>query len=195
VTRIWASVTSRDDYSADLEVFVDHLGLSDAVLLGNSLGGVNAYQFAARCPEKVRALVVEEIGAEVWDDLSFILAWEGTIATREALVERVGPRFLPYLQDPFRHTPAGWSLASDRRDIVESGKSLAGDHWNDWLATSRPALLLRGRDSRVTTRADLEQMALRRPNTTLKVLDGGHIIHVDDPAGFVGAVSGFLRDL
>jgi esterase len=182
VTRIWASVTSRDDYSADLEVFVDHLGLSDAVLLGNSLGGVNAYQFAARCPEKVRALVVEEIGAEVWDDLSFILAWEGTIATREA-------------QDPVRHTPAGWSLASDRRDIVESGKSLAGDHWNDWLATSRPALLLRGRDSRVTTRADLEQMALRRPNTTLKVLDGGHIIHVDDPAGFVGAVSGFLRDL
>lgn len=189
------STYTRGDYIADLEAFVDHLGLGDAVLLGNSLGGVNAYQFAARHPDRVRGLIVEDIGAEVWDDLSFVLAWEGRFATREALVERVGPRFLPYLQDSFRQTADGWGLAFDPRDVVESGRCLAGDYWNDWLATSCPTLLLRGRDSRVTTQTATEEMAVRRPNTSLRVLDGGHITHVDDPAGFADAVREFLRNL
>ena len=64
-----ASSYSRNDYISDLEAFVDHLGLTNFILLGNSLGGVNAYQFAARNPTKVRGLIVEDIGAEVWDDL------------------------------------------------------------------------------------------------------------------------------
>src|SRR5450432_3987568 len=72
-----APTYTRDDYLHDLEAFVEHLTLSYAVLLGNSLGGVNAYQFAARHPEKVRGLIIEDIGAEVRDDLSFVLAWEG----------------------------------------------------------------------------------------------------------------------
>ncbi len=95
---------TRDDYIGDLEAFIDHLGVSDPVLLGNSLGGVNAYQFAARHPERVRGLIIEDIGAEVWDDLSFVLAWQGLFPTQEALAERVGPRLLPYLQDSFRET-------------------------------------------------------------------------------------------
>jgi esterase len=122
--------------------------------LGNSLGGVNAYQFAARHPEKVRGLVIEDIGA---GDLSIVLAWEGEFATRELLAERVGPRFLPYLQGSFRETPAGWKLAFDPRDIVASGKGIWGDHWPDWLGSKCPALLIRGTDSRVTSQAAAER--------------------------------------
>ena len=190
-----APTYTRDDYLEDLEAFLEHLGVHGVVLLGNSLGGVNAYQFATRHPQVVRGLIVEDIGAEVWDDLGFVLAWEGCFPSREALVEQVGPRFLPYLHDSFRQTPAGWRLAFDPQDIVASGKWLAGDHWHDWLATDCPALLLRGRDSRVTTQAAVEQMTSRRPNTRLAVLDGGHALHVDNPAGVADAVKEFLRDL
>lgn len=185
---------TRDDYLSDLEAFFEHLGCSRAVLLGNSLGGVNAYQFAARHPERVRCLIIEDIGAEVWDDLSFVLAWEGEFATREDLIERVGPRFLPYLEPSFRQTPAGWKLAFDPRDIVKSGKCLSGDHWQDWLASQCPALLIRGSSSRVTTQQGAETMASRRPNTRLRVLDGGHVTHCDDPAGFTATVREFLQD-
>ena len=66
--------------------------------------GSIAYQLAARHPEEVSGFVIEDIGAEVWDDLSFVFAWEGLFPTREALAERVGPRLLPYLQDSFRET-------------------------------------------------------------------------------------------
>jgi pimeloyl-ACP methyl ester carboxylesterase len=190
-----APTYTRDDYIGDVEAFLEHLGVGDAVVLGNSLGGVNAYQFAARHPRMVRGLIVEDIGAEVRDDLGFVLAWEGCFPSREALAERVGPRFLPYLKDSFRQTPGGWTLAFDPQDIVASGKWLAGDYWHDWLATGCPALVIRGRDSRVTTQTAAEQMASRRPNTQLIVLDGGHALHVDNPAGVADAVKEYLRDL
>jgi esterase len=190
-----APTYTRDDYLADLGALLEHLGLDEVVLLGNSLGGVNAYQFAARHPGMVRGLIVEDIGVEIRDDLSFVLAWEGRFATREALVERVGPRLLPSVADSIRHFPDGWGLAFEPRDIVESGRCLAGDYWADWLATTCPTLLLRGRDSRMTKQDALEAMAERRPNTSLRVLDGGHVLHVDDPSGFTDAVREFLRGL
>lgn len=50
---------SRQGYIADAVAVLDHLGLGTAVVLGHSLGGVNAYQLAARYPERVLALVIE----------------------------------------------------------------------------------------------------------------------------------------
>ncbi len=186
---------TREAYLGDVAALVAHLGVDTAVLLGNSLGGVNAYQFAARHPDQVSALVVEDIGAVVADDTRFALAWGGTYPSREALAERIGPRFMPYLVDAVRETPAGWQLAFDPRDTVASQGQLNGDYWADWLATTCPALLIRGRESRVTTPAVVEQMAARRPNTRLVTLEGGHVVHRDNPTGFTSAVQAFLRDL
>lgn len=186
---------TREAYIDDVLALFTHLGLDTAVLLGNSLGGVNAYQFAARHPERVRALIIEDIGAVMADDTSFALAWGGTFPSRAALAERVGPQFLPYLEDAFRETPAGWELAFDPRDTVASQGQLNGDHWADWLATECPALLIHGRDSRLTTPEMIEQMAARRPNTRAVTLDGGHVLHVDNPAGFADAAEDFLQHL
>ncbi|MFF7099894.1 alpha/beta fold hydrolase [Streptomyces nigra] len=66
---------SREGYIADATALLTHLGLERPVVLGHSLGGVNAYQFAARHPGLVRALVIEDIGTEIDDDLSFCLSW------------------------------------------------------------------------------------------------------------------------
>ena len=190
-----ASSYSRADYLADIEALFAHLHLPHAVLLGSSLGGVNAWQFAARHPQKVTALIIEDIGATVADDISFILSWSGPFATREALAAAIGERFAPYLTHSFRKTPEGWSLAFEPRELVVSQQQLCGDHWADFLATTCPALLIRGRESRVTSAEQLEQMALRRPNTTLVTLNGGHILHDDDPTAFHIAVRGFLDSL
>ena len=190
-----ASSYTRDDYIQDMKALFEHLHLNQAVVLGSSLGGANAYQFAAHHPQQVLGLIIEDIGAEVRDDISFVLAWEGQFSTREALAERVGPRFLPYLEDSFRKTSDGWSLAFNVSDMVESQKQLCGDHWQDWLATTCPALLLRGRESRVTTQEEMEQMVSRRPNTRFETLDGGHILHVDNLPAFVTAVRNFQHEL
>jgi esterase len=186
---------TRADYLGDLSALFDHLGLSNAVLLGNSLGGANAYQFAARHPDKVRALIVEDIGAEIENDTSFALAWEGTFTTKDDLAQRIGPRFLPYLEDSIRQTANGWKLAFEPREMLISQSHLNGNYWQDWLASTCPALLLRGKQSRVTTQEQFEQMAARRPNTQLQYLDGGHVLHQDSPAAFAHAVRAFLKSL
>jgi len=185
----------RDDYLGDIAALCEHLSLRSPVLLGNSLGGVNAYQYAARRPDRVRALVVEDIGAVVADDQSFVLAWAGTFPTRDELAARIGPRLLPYLTDAFRETRDGWRLAFEPGEMVASQRELNGDHWADWLASTCPALLIRGRDSRLTRADHLEEMAARRPGTRLVALDGGHVVHADNPDAFGKLVRSFLRDL
>jgi esterase len=186
---------TRADYLGDLLALLDHLRLGNAVLLGNSLGGVNAYQFAALHPAKVTAIIIEDIGVVIADDTSFALAWSGTFPTREELEKVVGPRFLPYLRDSIRQVNRGWRLAFDASDMVKSQACINGDHWNDWLASRCPALLIRGKDSRVTKAEHLAEMAARRPNTQLRTLEGGHVVHADDPQLFVAAVREFLQSL
>lgn len=190
-----ASTYTRGDYLDDLQGLFAHLGLERAVLLGNSLGGVNAYQFAARHPQNVRALIIEDIGAVIADDTSFALAWSGTFKTRNDLEERIGSRFLPYLKDSIRSVPDGWRLAFDPDEMAASQKAVNGDHWEDWLATTCPALLLRGKQSRVTTQQHMEEMATRRPHTLLRTLEGGHVIHFDNLPGFIANVREFLTSL
>jgi esterase len=190
-----ASSYTRADYIADLEALFAHLHLPRAVLLGNSLGGVNAFQFAALHPEEVTALIIEDIGATVSDDIGFILAWAGTFPTREALAARVGERFAPYFADSFQQTTAGWRLAFEPAEMLASQNQLIGDHWQDWLATTCPALLIRGRASRVTNADEIEQMTQRRPNTKLVTLEGGHVLHFEAPFAFNATVRGFLDSL
>ncbi len=186
---------TREDYLGDLTALFESLKIDQAVLLGNSLGGVNAFQFAARYPKRVRALVIEDVGAVNAADTSFTLAWGGVFPNREALTERIGERLLPYLLDSIRKTSVGWQLAFNPQEMVASQIQLNGDRWADWLASSCPTLLIRGRESRLTTQAHLEEMASRRPNTRLVTLDGGHIVHADNPSGFTETVQQFLRDV
>ncbi len=191
-----AATYTREDYAGDLKAFVAELRLSaPVVLLGNSLGGINALQFAARHPELTRGLILEDIAVEVSTDINFVRAWSGSFPTREALAERVGPRMLPYLEASFRETKEGWQLAFDPEEMVRSQEWLKGRYWEEWLSSSCPALVIRGKDSRVTAREEIEEMVRRRPNTRLVELPGGHVVHHDSPEAFAAEVRSFLDEL
>ncbi len=191
-----AASYTRQDYPSDLEAFFAELQVSaPVVLLGNSLGGINALQFAAKHPDLVRALIIEDIAVEVDADIGFVRAWSGTFPTRGALAVRIGPRLLPYLEDSFQESHDGWRLAFDPEDMVRSEEWLKGQYWQEWLSTSCPALATRGADSRVTTREQMEEMARRRPNTVFLELEGGHILHQDTPERFATELRSFLQSL
>ena len=186
---------TRAAYLDDILGLLDHLRIDRVVILGNSLGGANAYQFAARNPERVSALIVEDIGATISDDTSFALAWRGSYPTRDALEAKIGERLSPALAPSIREAADGWRLAFDPGDMVASQTELNGDHWDDWLASRCPALLIRGRESRVSDAALFDEMAVRRPNTQLVTLDGGHVVHFDNPDDFALTVANFLTGL
>jgi pimeloyl-ACP methyl ester carboxylesterase len=93
---------SREGYLADLQVLLDHLELERVALLGHSLGAINAYQFTARHPERVNALVNAEgpavLGLDGSNPFEFLLNLPYEAPTREALVAGLGPA-APYFSD------------------------------------------------------------------------------------------------
>ncbi|MFD0375852.1 alpha/beta fold hydrolase [Streptomyces sp. NPDC127112] len=185
---------SRDGYVEDAAAVLHHLGSGPAVVLGHSLGGVNAYHLAFRRPRLVRALVIEDIGAEVDGDLSFCLTWPHRTPTRAALLEALGGS-APHLTDAVREYGDGWGLAFHPEDMAASQRALNGDHWQAWLGSDCPALLVRGSRSGVLPAGHARAMAAGRPGTRLVELPAGHTVHATDPGGFAAAVRAFLDGL
>ncbi|MEU8435621.1 alpha/beta hydrolase [Streptomyces sp. NPDC029216] len=185
---------SREGYVDDAAALLAHLGLDRVVVLGHSLGGVNAYQLAAHHPHLVSALVIEDVGAEIDSDLSFCLRWPHRAPTRTALIEQLGDS-ARYLTDAVREHPDGWGLAFRPQDMVTSVGRVNGDHWADWLSTDCPALLVHGTRSDTLTAGHAKEMAARRPRTRLAELATGHTVHETDPEGFATTVRTFLDTL
>lgn len=183
----------NDRYVADALALLDHLGIDHAVLLGHSLGGVVAYRLAARRPERVRALIIEDIGAAVNDDLGFAAEWPRRMPTKEALIDALG-RLGPAFAYSMRQYEEGWGLPFVPEDMIRSQRKLNGSHWDDWLATGCPALLLHGMRSSCLSYGQAEEMARRRPNTKLVHLDAGHTIHFDAPDRYLEEIEQFLTE-
>jgi len=185
----------RSDYLADIEALFAHPSIESAVLLGHSLGGVNAYQFAAKHPEQTQALIIEDIGPTVSDDASFVRSWAGTFKDKSELEKRIGPRLLPYVQQSFRQTDEGWRLAFDPIDEDQSQRQLNGVHWRDWLASTCKALVIRGENSPITKETEIREMVERRGNSSLVTLPRGHVVHADNLHGFCRALNAFLASM
>ena len=186
---------SREGYVADAAAVVEALGLAPAVVLGHSLGGVNAYQLAARRPGLVRALVVVDAPADVashpdphgWDAIPERFS---SLADVRAAVP-----------DPYRLESAvehddGWGFRFVPADVTRSRHLLTGDHWEDWCGSDVPALLVHGHGSAVLPTAQAREMASRRPNTELvEIPDAAHTPQLETPEAFLAAVTAFLDRL
>jgi pimeloyl-ACP methyl ester carboxylesterase len=191
---------TREGYVADAVALLEHLGAGPAVVLGHSLGGLNAYQLAARHPELVSAIVVEDAGTEMGveggeNPFLFLSGCPYEAATREELIAGLGPAG-PMFADALRQLPDGsWRLPFHPQDMIDSEAQNEGDHWVDWQASDCPALLLYGARSPVVSAAQARAMVRCRPGTEAVEFDAGHFIHVDHPEGFARAVREFLNEV
>jgi pimeloyl-ACP methyl ester carboxylesterase len=186
---------SREGYLGDLQALLDHLALERIVLLGHSLGAINAYQFAARRPERVDALVDAEgpaaLGLEGANPLGFLLNLPYRAPSREALVTGLGPA-ASYFADRLREDADGsWRLPFHPQDMYDSEEQVHGDHWADWTATSCPALLVHGTDGVIATE-QVRAMVERRANTRAVELNADHFVYTNAPEAFTAAVRDFL---
>ncbi|WP_027941172.1 alpha/beta fold hydrolase [Amycolatopsis taiwanensis] len=189
---------SREGYLADLEALLDRLGLDRVVLLGHSLGAINAYQFAARHPERVSAFIDIEgpvrFGLEGSHPLAFLLNLTYEAPTRDALVASLGPA-APYFADRLRENPDGsWRLPFHPKDMYDSEEQVHGDHWADWTASTCPALIVHGTNG-VVPAEQVRAMVERRPGTVSAELNGDHFLLAGDPDGVATAVRAFLAGI
>lgn len=186
---------SRAGYLADILALLDHLGLERAVLLGHSLGGINAYQFAARHPERVEAFIDADgpasLGLDGHNPLGFVAALPYEAPTREELVGAMGPMADHFAALVRERADGSWGLPFHPLDIVESEDQVHGDHWADCLASTCPALLIRAAHG-VIPADQAAAMRARRPGTRMVELDTDHFAYANDPEGFAKAVNEFL---
>ena len=193
---------TREDYIEDIRDFMTKLNLAPAIILGHSLGGVNAYQFAARYPEMVKALIIEDIGVVINSSFTSSKSWPRRFpsmrAMRKFLVEYLMAEdtYDSYFQENAVECIDGWGFRFDCEHIAISREHLNGDWTKDWLATSCPALLLHGHKSWAVDTEQIRRMASARQHTRLvEFRQCGHTIHDQDSVGFLKAVKEFLKTL
>jgi pimeloyl-ACP methyl ester carboxylesterase len=202
-----------DTYVSDIESFTAVLGLDRFAIVGHSMGGTVAYTCAARHPDQVAALVIEDIGPGSSTDTSGaerILSemadtpprfgsmeevrayWRGIRPdiTEEALASRIDNTVRPARDGGFEWRLDMAGIAEARRTGDPAG---AVDLWSCVEALRCPTLVIRGARSDFLPVGTCEQMAQRQPLLRwTQVPEAGHYVHDDNPEAFTDLVRRFL---
>ncbi|MFD2444150.1 alpha/beta fold hydrolase [Bacillus sp. CGMCC 1.16607] len=189
---------SREAYIEDIKNFITTvLNKKSVVIIGHSLGGANAYQFASKYPELVKAMIIEDIGAEIEGDASYAEQFPNRVASLKELKDVIESRWkgsFRYFGESAFEDEHGWGFRFDSKGMIISQQNLNGSWWNEWTNTDCPTLLLHGKNSDVVNLSQIKKMKQVRKNTTIKVFEGcGHTIHDDNPLSFNNTVKNFLE--
>ncbi|MEU8005858.1 alpha/beta hydrolase [Catellatospora sp. NPDC049111] len=158
------SAYAIDQLVADVAGLLDVLGLKRVAVVGHSLGGVVAYLFAARFPERVEALVVEDAGL-------------------------MYPRTPVPPQRPAGELSFDWDAVLALRSQIDE----PDPRWRDEArAITVPTLLISGGPTSYVRQETITELAQALPHSELAVIDAGHMVHQDRPAEFTAAVRRFL---
>ncbi|HET7203506.1 MAG TPA: alpha/beta hydrolase, partial [Steroidobacteraceae bacterium] len=188
------------DFAADVDAFIEAMGLGPVVLVGHCMGATVAQRFAIDYPERLLGLVllgsraswhdqpeVEELGAYVSRmqdpvDPAFVREFQqGTVA------RPVSPPFLDTVVQESLKLPARvW-----RAVFVQGVQGV--DHTMLLGAIEAPTLVLCG-DRDTIAWSEQETLAARIRGAQRKTCpEAGHSMHWEDPAQFAEELVAFIR--
>ncbi|MTI31316.1 alpha/beta fold hydrolase [Xanthovirga aplysinae] len=188
----------------DLAEFIDDHQLHDPIIMGHSMGGKTAMEFAKKYPEKIQKLIVADIAPRqyplhhqlILKGLSSV-DLEGIKSRKEAdeqlanYVPGVGVRqFL--LKNLSRNTNGSFAwkinLQVIKREIANVGESLGKDVFFD-----KPTLFVRGAKSDYIRNEDeLLINSIFSHYQLVTIPDAGHWLHAERPAEFLKCLNDFL---
>lgn len=178
--------------------------------MGLSMGGMVSFVFAAAHPERVRRLMVLDIGPEIAPvgarNLAAAAAGSDVFAsedeafaqaraanprpTDETLRHRVrhNLRSMPDGTLTFKHDKALRSQPSAWLELT------ADQLWAAWRSVRCPVLLVRGEDSDILAAETAQRMLAENPNAAFaSIPDCGHSITLDSPPGLLDALNPWLQ--
>lgn len=193
---------SREAYAADAAVLLRSLGIDHAVVVGQSMGGVNAIVLAARHPDLVSGLVIVEADASPSPGLSESIArwldhWPVPFRTREEAVSFFGGDSL-YARtwaEVLALAPDGLRPNFNRPDMLASVADMEYvDRWEQWLSIRCPALLVAG-TAGLARRDEMQRMAEATGATYLEIEGAGHDLHLEAFDEWASVLETFLRQI
>lgn len=195
---------TTEDYASDVTALMSQLDLNDAILLGGSTGGRVALAAAAMNPERVSALIMEDVGAvrppsiaqgfttqlERGDpEFDTVEEWAASLqgqnqrtpARHFLHLARHGTRPLPNGKLGLKRDPA---LLDDMRPL---------ELWHYVESVDAPILLILGSESTIV--GEDQQTRFREIDSSVRIetIQGaGHIVVHDRPEEFERTVREFL---
>jgi non-heme chloroperoxidase len=177
------------DFAADVDAFMDAVGIEEATLVGASTGALFAQQVALSYPRRVSRLVL--VGAQTPANESVM----GLVEEVRALEDPVPPEFVREFQESTTHQPVPQEFLDT---VVSESLKLPARVWRDYLEQSVlsidreyvielreidvPTLILWGEQDPLFPREEQERLAAAIPGASLKVYpDTGHAVHWDRP--------------
>lgn len=204
----WMKSYRREDYVADLAKLVDSLGLKDIVLIGHSMGGVNAITYTVEYPGIVSRLVLVDIGPVTSPEAEKqrkqrTAAIPASFGSEEEAAINVGQIYPYYSKDYINHI-IKYGLKRDESGrlvykydpallLVEPGS-------RDWMwgyleRIICPTLVIRGAKSLTLLPEVARKMVdVLHSGTTIEIEHASHFIMGDNPQAFEAAVRQFLKD-
>ena len=188
-----------ETYVEQLRQFMEHLELRSCTLLGSSLGGSTAIRFAARYPEHVRRIVLNDSGP--WIPVErrarraravarhYVFRSPAEVFRRTGAAEKhAGPAPDAVLLHSAHHRTrwsdedAGRIYRHDLRALLayraEARTSL--DLWSDWDRVQCPVLLIHGMQSDATSDETIARMREHGGLSVIHVPDTGHTPTLSD---------------
>jgi pimeloyl-ACP methyl ester carboxylesterase len=205
----WAPQYGIGLMAADLLAFLDALDLREVTLMGLSMGGMVSFVFAAAHPERVRRLIVLDIGPEIAPDrtrnaaaavaVSDVFASEDeAFAQARAANPRPADKALRHrVRHNLRSLPDGtltFKYDKALRSQPPAWLELTADQlWAAWRSVRCPVLLVRGRESDVLAAETAQRMLAENPNAAFaSIPDCGHSITLDSPQGLIDVLNPWL---
>ena len=194
--------------AADIQRFIQHNKLQTPIILGHSMGGKVAMQFAQHYPQHVSKLIVVDITpapysseqrfGKIFNKLkTLVLKDMSTRAEIESFVANFFPDklFRQFLMKNIYRTDQGnfawrFNLSVIANHMQEVGKPI------DFKAPCQiPTLFVRGSDADYVHAENLKLVDTLFTNYILKTIpDAGHWVHYDQPALFCKVVEAFLSN-
>jgi len=200
-----------DLFAEQIGLFLDHLELDSAVLIGHSMGGGTAVAFAAERPDRVgRLVLVDSVGIPrptMVRERIFRLPWLPELLQRlpTDLIRR--KNLLDFwIHDPELLTHEIFSALTGYQKIEGTIRTTLGILRRDFFNTiddridrlaerSIPTLMLWGRHDRAVPIECGWQMHGRLAGSRFEVFDrSSHMPNFDEPDRFNDQVVGFLQD-
>jgi pimeloyl-ACP methyl ester carboxylesterase len=202
-----------ESHAGDLEAFFNALALRRFVLVGMSLGGVNALAWAGKHSRRLAGLVLVDIGPETRADGVRKIAAFTSDATPLDSVEQFIDRALTFnprrnrdllrrsLLHNLRRMPDGrfmWKYDQRHRGTAVDPDAHARRRdllWSAVDAVECPTLVVRGAQSDVFHDEDAERLAGRlRRGRWVRIEGAGHTVQGDNPAGLLVSLREFLDE-
>jgi non-heme chloroperoxidase len=191
-----------DDFAADVDAFMDAVGIDQANVVGASTGALFAERVALSYPRRVSRLVLLAAQTPANEAVA------GLVEEVRALQDPVPPQFVTEFQEStiyhpvpqeFLDTAVSESLklpARVWRDYLEGAvRSIDHDYVLPLREVDVPTLLLWGERDALFPRKEQERLAAAIPGATLKVYpETGHAVHWERPEWVVRDLEAFLRD-